>query len=37
MVAAASATPVGSIFVTGHDPDYHAVIGGNTTGAKTSS
>lgn len=24
----------GSIFLTGHDPDFHAVIGGNTTGAR---
>lgn len=24
---------VGSIFLTGHDPDFHAALGGNTTGA----
>jgi hypothetical protein len=24
----------GSIFLTGHDPDYHAFLGGNTTGAR---
>lgn len=27
------ATP-GGIFVTGHDPDYHAALGGNPTGAQ---
>jgi hypothetical protein len=30
---AAAATP-GGIFVTGHDPDYHAYRGGNTTGSQ---
>jgi hypothetical protein len=25
---------VGSIFLTGHDPDFHAFLGGNTTGAQ---
>jgi hypothetical protein len=29
----ASADIVGSIFLTGHDPDFHALVGGNTTGA----
>jgi hypothetical protein len=24
----------GSIFLTGHDPDFHATLGGNTTGAR---
>jgi hypothetical protein len=24
----------GSIFLTGHDPDFHAALGGNTTGAR---
>src|SRR4249919_1641702 len=24
---------VGSIFLTGHDPDFHAALGGNTAGA----
>ena len=24
----------GGLFVTGHDPDFHAVLGGNTTGAQ---
>lgn len=24
----------GSVFVTGHDPDFHAKLGGNTTGAR---
>ena len=23
----------GSIFLTGHDPDFHAFVGGNSTGA----
>ena len=27
-------TATGSIFVTGHDPDFHASLGGNTTGAR---
>jgi hypothetical protein len=25
----------GSIFITGHDPDFHSVLGGNTAGAQT--
>ena len=29
-----SASAQGGIFVTGHDPDFHAVLGGNTTGAQ---
>lgn len=30
-----SATPLpGGVFVTGHDPDFHALIGGNTLGAR---
>ena len=29
-----SASAQGGIFVTGHDPDFHAVLGGNTLGAK---
>jgi hypothetical protein len=29
----ASADTVGSIFLTGHDPDFHALEGGNTVGA----
>jgi hypothetical protein len=33
-VSTASATPIGSIFVTGHDPDYHSVQGGNALGAQ---
>jgi hypothetical protein len=37
-VAAAMALPAGAmaggVFVTGHDPDYHAVVGGNPTGAQ---
>jgi hypothetical protein len=28
-----SDTVVGSIVLTGHDPDFHAALGGNTTGA----
>ncbi|MCU1273421.1 MAG: putative Ig protein, partial [Bryobacterales bacterium] len=32
--AVANADPiVGSIFMTGHDPDFHAFVGGNTAGA----
>jgi hypothetical protein len=27
-------TWAGSIFLTGHDPDFHASLGGNTTGAR---
>jgi len=26
--------PGGSVFLTGHDPDFHATLGGNTTGAR---
>lgn len=26
--------PAGSIFLTGHDPDFHALLGGNATGAQ---
>src|SRR6476646_5493351 len=29
----ANADIVGSIFLTGHDPDYHAFAGGNGSGA----
>ncbi len=29
-----NATIVGSIFLTGHDPDFHAYVGGNSTGAQ---
>jgi hypothetical protein len=28
------ANSVGHVFLTGHDPDYHASVGGNATGAK---
>lgn len=28
------AATMGSFFLTGHDPDFHAAIGGNTTGAR---
>lgn len=27
-------TYAGAIFLTGHDPDFHATLGGNTTGAR---
>jgi hypothetical protein len=30
----ASAWGQGGVFVTGHDPDFHAFLGGNTTGAQ---
>lgn len=30
----ASARPNGSIFLTGHDPDFHALLGGNALGAQ---
>jgi len=30
----ARADIVGSIFLTGHDPDFHAFLGGNATGAR---
>ncbi len=37
-VAVLAATPcwaiVGSFFLTGHDPDFHATLGGNATGAQ---
>ena len=36
VVAFLGAAPAwaGSIFLTGHDPDFHATLGGNTTGAR---
>ncbi len=33
MSAAAWGNTVGSIFLTGHDPDFHALVGGNAPGA----
>ena len=35
-IALSAAIPcwAGSIFLTGHDPDFHASLGGNTTGAR---
>lgn len=33
-LVAASTALAGSIFLTGHDPDFHAVLGGNTAGAR---
>src|SRR5690349_15946505 len=30
----ASADIAGSVFVTGHDPDFHAFLGGNALGAQ---
>jgi len=33
----ARADLVGSIFVTGHDPDFHALLGGNAAGAQAIS
>jgi hypothetical protein len=30
----ALSSEAGSIFLTGHDPDFHATLGGNTTGAR---
>ena len=33
-LAAALSPAVGSIFLTGHDPDFHATLGGNTPGAR---
>jgi hypothetical protein len=33
MGVSAKADIVGSIFLTGHDPDFHAFAGGNSTGA----
>jgi hypothetical protein len=33
----ARADLVGSIFVTGHDPDFHAALGGNAAGAQAIS
>ncbi len=33
-VPAANADVVGSIFLTGHDPDFHAALGGNAVGAQ---
>lgn len=32
--ACVSPSWAGSIFLTGHDPDFHATLGGNTTGAR---
>ena len=29
-----STSQAGSIFLTGHDPDFHASLGGNLTGAR---
>ncbi len=34
MALATSPADAGSIFLTGHDPDFHATLGGNTTGAR---
>jgi hypothetical protein len=34
LVGAPSAALAGAIFLTGHDPDFHASLGGNTTGAR---
>lgn len=34
MSAAAWGSTVGSIFLTGHDPDFHASVGGNALGAQ---
>ncbi len=33
-LSAACLAGPGGIFLTGHDPDYHAFVGGNTTGAQ---
>jgi hypothetical protein len=33
-VGAPTAALAGAIFLTGHDPDFHASLGGNTTGAR---
>lgn len=33
LLAAADIQAAGSIFITGHDPDFHARLGGNTAGA----
>ena len=33
-LSGATARAQGGIFVTGHDPDFHAVLGGNTPGAQ---
>ena len=33
-VPVANADVVGSIFITGHDPDFHALLGGNFLGAQ---
>jgi hypothetical protein len=37
LILLASVLPAaaGSIFLTGHDPDFHATLGGNATGAQT--
>jgi hypothetical protein len=34
LVGAPTAALAGAIFLTGHDPDFHASLGGNTTGAR---
>ena len=34
VIAWTGAAEAGSIFLTGHDPDFHASLGGNTTGAR---
>jgi hypothetical protein len=33
-LCAAPVAQAGSIFLTGHDPDFHAFVGGNVTGAR---
>ena len=33
LVALAIPARAGSIFLTGHDPDFHAILGGNAAGA----
>lgn len=34
LAGACGTSQAGSIFLTGHDPDFHAYLGGNTTGAR---
>ena len=34
LIGAPSAALAGAIFLTGHDPDFHASLGGNTAGAR---
>jgi len=34
LAGACVTSQAGSIFLTGHDPDFHAYLGGNTTGAR---